>query len=567
MYSAADLVQALQRRLRLNTRRWNRPGEFPPGWQAWFEAMAQRPGKLCGVPPEALISVFLARPVAPPGPALAAMTRWQAFASIWRPHWHAPEPAERGLRTAAAASTLVVHLMLAAFLLWLLYGQPPVQPAQRKGEDVVQIEFIGTGSPEEVGGGEQPAEAAPAQDPAPSTGATRTAASPQAEPDAVPDPPSGPATASTPPESVEPAPTPAPALPAPAPEQPLAVTEPVAPPDTEVFLLPPPSPRLADPLVAVPELNMPIPEIADREVPMPLQAPPLQALSSRRQIIQSPLPLPALERSAPTVAEREVPTPLRRAIIRPIAAPAMAAPDLPTALPQVRERQVPSPVSPPADAIAASPVATNPAPAEPGAAPTNASPRAAEPAPGGAVASTALRSAGSGPPPATAPGSWPSPARADHWGDAGREVAGGQRGQPSGLYDSDGSVRLGEAPSSASPASPPGTITEEIADLDRSGTWLKRRPNDYEPGTFDKYWRPSETLLAEWVRRGIKEVAIPIPGTGKRIVCVVSVLGLGGGCGISDPNLNDQPATARPPPDIPFKPELQEDNGSIRPGT
>ena len=41
---------------------------------------------------------------------------------------------------------------------------------------------------------------------------------------------------------------------------------------------------------------------------------------------------------------------------------------------------------------------------------------------------------------------------------------------------------------------------------------------------------------------------------------------MGGGCGIGDPNLNDQPAVARPPPDIPFKPGLQEDNGSVRPG-
>ena len=67
------------------------------------------------------------------------------------------------------------------------------------------------------------------------------------------------------------------------------------------------------------------------------------------------------------------------------------------------------------------------------------------------------------------------------------------------------------------------------------------------------------------MRKGVKEMGIPIPGTSKRIVCVVSILQLGGGCGISDPNLNDQPATARPPPDIPFKPELQEGNGSVKP--
>ena len=39
----------------------------------------------------------------------------------------------------------------------------------------------------------------------------------------------------------------------------------------------------------------------------------------------------------------------------------------------------------------------------------------------------------------------------------------------------------------------------------------------------------------------------------------------GGGCFPVNPDVNEQPATARPPPDIPFKPELQEDNGSVRP--
>ena len=67
------------------------------------------------------------------------------------------------------------------------------------------------------------------------------------------------------------------------------------------------------------------------------------------------------------------------------------------------------------------------------------------------------------------------------------------------------------------------------------------------------------------MRKGIKKMAIPIPGTNKKIECLVSILALGGACGISDPNLNEQPAGARPPPDIPFKPHLQEDNGSVPP--
>ena len=137
---------------------------------------------------------------------------------------------------------------------------------------------------------------------------------------------------------------------------------------------------------------------------------------------------------------------------------------------------------------------------------------------------------------------------------------------PAGAYNSDGSVRLAETPGSASPGLPPGTIDDRLINLDRAGTWLKRKPNDYQPTTLDNYWRPNETLFEEWVRKSITTVRIPIPGTNKHIVCMTVLLALGGGCDISDSNLNDQPATARPPPDIPFKPALQEDNGSIRPG-
>ncbi|HET6397099.1 MAG TPA: transmembrane repetitive protein, partial [Pseudoxanthomonas sp.] len=149
-----------------------------------------------------------------------------------------------------------------------------------------------------------------------------------------------------------------------------------------------------------------------------------------------------------------------------------------------------------------------------------------------------------------------------------------------GLFDGQGRVRLpgdGNGPG-AGPGAGPGQGTADRGPpgsgddawtrerIEQAGTWLKRPPYDYEPTSFDRYWVPHESLLAEWVRKGIKSVAIPIPGTnGKTLNCVVSLLQLGGGCGIADPNLNEQPAIARPPPDVPFKPELQEDNGSVRP--
>src|SRR5690606_7075621 len=135
----------------------------------------------------------------------------------------------------------------------------------------------------------------------------------------------------------------------------------------------------------------------------------------------------------------------------------------------------------------------------------------------------------------------------------------------SGLFDADGRARLPPGSSASSRGEPaPGVVEEDIADLDRAGTWLKRKnPLTYEATTFDKYWMPGGNLLQEWVRRGIREVRIRIPGTSKRIHCVVSLLQLGGGCGIDDPNMQDQEATARPAPEIPWKPELQENQEAL----
>ena len=90
------------------------------------------------------------------------------------------------------------------------------------------------------------------------------------------------------------------------------------------------------------------------------------------------------------------------------------------------------------------------------------------------------------------------------------------------------------------------------------GTWLRRPSSDFEPTSLDPFWVPHENLLEEWVRRSVRTVLIPIPGTSKSIRCDVSLLALGGRCGVTDPNMQDVEAEARPPPDIPWKPELQE---------
>ena len=62
MYTAADLILALQRRLQLTSPHLRRPpGEFPPAWKAWFDGMAARAGKVTGATAQSIIDILLAK--------------------------------------------------------------------------------------------------------------------------------------------------------------------------------------------------------------------------------------------------------------------------------------------------------------------------------------------------------------------------------------------------------------------------------------------------------------------------------------------------------------------------
>lgn len=587
MISADALIQALQRRLLvLAPHRRRPPGEFPPGWQQWFDAMRARPGRVTGAPADALVATLLQRPLATPPRRVGELTRWEAFTTLWRQQWDRPEPQDRGLRWLAGGITATWHLLLAAMLVWLMYldlinaAHPPP-----KGEElVVQIEYIGEGTPEDVGGGPDaepvPQPVQPAAQPAPSEAQAATAvqqpspAPPEATTEALPVPPAFEVQPIDMSQPVVPLPSTAVAereVPLAEPEpaaQPLAVSEPV--PDvSETFVLPPPT-RIEAPPVAMPELEATVPEMQVVEIPREVRAPTVQRLPTPT------VAQPVLQATVPEVAVRELPVPLRRPAAPVIRTEPAEVPRIRAPVASVRERRI---EVEPREAPTPTPAAPAPAPARDGApaeatAAAEATPAPETPDTSGTPATPAASpsskpkpQAMAGPRPTPSPGGWPSPQRADDWGASDTERPGAQRGEPPGLYNSDGSVRLAESPGSASPGQAPGTITEEIADLDRAGTWLRRPPNDYEPTAFDEYWRPNETLLQEWVRKSVTTIRIPIPGTTKYIECTTVMLVMGGACGIGDPNLNEQPATARPPPDIPFKPELQEGNGSRPPAS
>lgn len=562
MTSAASFIEALNAR-HARTGRLREPARV--SWRAWMERLAQQPGRVTGAPAEDLVAQLAARPAAARARRVEALNRWQAFGAIWRQQWHPASSDERRWRWTAGGTSFGWHVLLVAFLLWVtaLHMFPP-KPA---ADDAVVVEFIGVGTPLETGGGEAPAAATASGSTNSQPDAASTAASgaTPARPPADPVARAEPAAASA--SSAEPAATPTPAAVVATPSpQPLATTRPVNP-EPPVFEVPPTQIEPVNPLAEqAPQVQRKL-----LAVPAPPKVPPVQQPATDMQVQPTAAP-------APVAVRGENPAPVRAPLLREPAPPAVtvvkpapapvptrvaAVPLAVTPAPVPSPKPTPAPVpstTPTSTPAQATPSASNTTPATPTSAAAPSAASAASAAKGPARSTTA--GVGTGPKPTPTAGASPSPTRSDEWGASKRNVSGTRAGQ---LYDGNGLPRLGPPAGSASAGLPPGSITQEIHDFDRSGTWLKRKPYPYEPTRFDRFWRPNETLLEEWVRRGVKKVSIPIPGTTKHLECGVSLLQLGGGCWVVDANLNEQPPTARPPPDVPFKPGLQQGNGATPP--
>ncbi|MGI8560101.1 MAG: hypothetical protein ACR2J7_01400 [Luteimonas sp.] len=544
MFSSSDLIEALRRRRRRSLRPENSPGEFPESWSAWFAALRARPGRVTGATADSLLAIFLAREPRLPAAALAKLGRWQAFTSLWRQDWQPAVPDQRGLRIFAMSASLLLHVLFTIMLAWLMYMRflSVMGEEAPRGEDVVQVEFIGEGTPQDEGGG--PAEGETPQQQAASAPATPTP--PSSEP--VPPVPE------LPPPSVATREEPQPQPPAPPAAQPLQVTE-TSVPDTR-FVLPPPRPiDVPNPTVEVPELTARRREIEVVETPaLPQQTRPLP---------QREIAIPDLRQEPVEVVAREIPAPLPQVRVQPRTQPRLAAPELAADAPRLNTRDIPSPAASPSPASSAGTQSTSPSRTAGSSATSPSTTAGGRPDSAGGN-QPAAAATGSGLAATPRPGALPSARRSDDWGDSTRNRPGGQAGSSTpGLFNPDGSPRLVGSDSKVGGGLPPGTITEDFEKIDRMGTWLKRPPIGYESTAFDRFWVPHENLLEKWVRQSIKEVLIPIPGTSKTIKCAVALLALGGACGISDPNMKDIEADARKAPEIPFKPELQEDQESL----
>ena len=573
MFSSAELIEALRRRMRRSLRPPPPPGEFPPGWRDWFAAMAAPPGHVAGARPEDVVAVLAARKAVPPPGIVEQMGRWRAFSALWRQGWYPASADERGTRVAAMSGSLLLHVLFIAALVWLMVFRLPFaireEAAARDGDEhVLQVEYIGEGTPADATGGGAPeavTDEGVAAEPAPAL-APAVPVPREAQP-AVPEP------ADT--VADEPVPMPE-VVPPPVPVRELAIEVP----DVPAPPLPAPQ-QLQLTVVEIPDSGFVVPPPRELDVQAPDSPRPDVAVRSREIELPESVEIPApavraprgIEVPAPAVAARDVTVPERAVELAEApevrlrtrsTAPRIDAPEPRPAAATVQARDVPMPATPASRAGNAS--ASSPTAGE------GRADAPSTPVPGGRRAASAgdagqaAASAGAGAQAGQAPGALPSTRVADDWGDSTRNAPGGQRGTPgsAGLFDGDGRPRLADG-GAVGGGLPPGTITEDFENVDRHGTWLKRPPYDYEPTAFDRFWMPSETLLEEWVRKSVTEVRIPIPGTTKSIRCVTVMLALGGACGIVDPNLQEQSAGAREPPDVPFKPELMEDQDALGP--
>jgi hypothetical protein len=566
---------------------------LPYGWGLWLRALTPLPRPFRSTE---VIAQLIDRPLPGSPGRLPALGTVQALRRLLWQTWDPAPRDQRWMRWTSAVLSVLLHVMFAALLLWVALVRPPVEPEQGGDGGRIQVEFIGKGTPQESGGGEPAAAAGSAAAAASAQAASAAAASARAGSTAA-------ATAPQPPAQPEPQPaasaepTPAPTPPAPtAVEQPVQATDvaeattdfvvpPTSVPRTEVRVIPreapevqvrertvevveAPAARAVTPTLRPVEPQLRTPDVAVREREVTVVNAPTPPVPTPGPRVEVTLPQRELQ-----VREREIaPAPSVSVTVAPVPQREISVPGRSPEV-TVRERAVPNaaprPSPSPTPSPAASTAATTPSP-------TAGATTQPSPSRNAASATTPSKAPSSTPAarPAPNPGNWATPARGDDWGAADRNRDGDRSGAQAnqgtgrtgdGLFNADGSVRVpgqegsGDTARGAPGGDNDGWSRERIA---QSGTWLKRPPYDYTPTSFDKYWAPNESLLAEWVRKGIKAVEIPIPGSSSKISCVVSILQFGGGCGLTDPNMQDQPAVARPPPDVPFKKELQDDNGS-----
>lgn len=104
------------------------------------------------------------------------------------------------------------------------------------------------------------------------------------------------------------------------------------------------------------------------------------------------------------------------------------------------------------------------------------------------------------------------------------------------------------------------TFSYQIPGMERADKLLNRPPPiAYESTRFDEYWKPDKdlltSLLEKMVEKTTKQIRVKVPGRSQStMVCNISMLALGGGCGVLTPGSDyvgpvDDPDTLSPEED------------------
>ncbi len=531
MFGPDDLAAALRSRRRaLRSIRPQGESPFLTSWRAWLHA-APTKAISPSYPESDLRELLAARPLSRRKPASRMqLTRWQSVRSLFRNRWDSEDDGNRRLRIGSAIASLVINLFFAAMLLWLMYLRFMARPPQEE-ELAMQVQLIGQGAPDEEGGGTpqpQPeitvARASPRK-----ANATQESAAPES--------------ASVAPSQVQVQTEAVSTMPMQVPQTPV---KPAAPQP-----LPPSTPILvAKPTEAVPKFTQPLQRMSPLPTPVMPPQPELHA-----QMLPAPQePKPAEPTPLPSVRTQAVAMPAL-----PTQSRSVTTADLSQAV-----RDLPTPPAPAAASTAASAAATS------SASDANA-PLRGSAATTGAPSTTAGtgtgiqpngRGVGAGTQAKT--GGPPTPLKGDDWGAASRNVA----GQPHGAIDGNraGGANGSQYDTSGTAKYGADQFVARVKDPYKEGSWIRRQVRKDDPTMFEPYWVPHENLLEEWVRKGIKEIEIPLGGDGKRVIkCTISILQLGGGCGIGGGinGVKDNPARARKPPAVPFKSKYFDDPSAL----
>ena len=330
--------------------------------------------------------------------------------------------------------------------------------------------------------------------------------------------------------------------PQPVPEEPVPVSEPEeAEPETEPAPQPVPEPEPVPEPKPAPQPE-PIPEPEPQPEPEPEAQPAPEPVPESAEVR-----LPVIEpEPAPQFVPEPAPRPEFKADVKPDFKPVVepVREPLPNAAPQRAE----------VDVVELDPIKAKKLKLKPVLAPVpDPAPESAPEDPLGAPPPTAV---------AAAPVDLAAPALASPPGTMQAvelPPSGGPSGGPLKLYNADGSLDLPDDVVAKLSETTTGDreFGYQMPGLEEAGRFMKRQPVlVYEPTKFDRYWIPEKDILTSLLEKAVEAstgtVEIPVPGSpGTKLVCTVSVLAMGGGCGFRDNNfgqvveLND-PNTLNP---------------------